>query len=157
MESSNPLFRGFNKGDEETARYDQPVLIRLNTKDEIELRDGFPKTAEGLFGYEGIIVDDLEAEFFTAEQMLLVQKYVSERGGGFLMLGGADSLQDGKYARTPIGDMLPLYLDRQPNIQFNTEFKIDLTPEGWLQPWVRLRANESEEKARLADLPGFWF
>src|SRR4029078_7687383 len=106
-ESSNPLFRGFNKGDEETARYDQPVLIR--SKDEPELRDGFPKTAEGLYRYEGIILDDLESEFFTADQMLLLQKYVSERGGGFLMLGGADSLQDGKYARTPIGDMLPLY------------------------------------------------
>src|SRR5690606_1325750 len=36
-ESSNPLFRGFNAGDEEVERYDQPVLIRLNTKDEVEL------------------------------------------------------------------------------------------------------------------------
>src|SRR5581483_8379933 len=31
-ESSNPLFRGFGRKDEEMARYDQPVLIRLNTK-----------------------------------------------------------------------------------------------------------------------------
>jgi uncharacterized membrane protein len=154
-ESSNPLFRGFNKGDEETARYDQPVLIRLNTKDEMELRDGFPKTPEVLYGYEGIILDDLEADFFTADQMLLMQKYVSERGGGFLMLGGADSLQDGKYGRTPVGDMMPLYLDRLPEIQSNTEFKIDFTREGWLQPWIRLRANEQDEKARLADLPSF--
>src|SRR6185503_13051159 len=56
-ESSNPLFRGFDKKDEETERYDQPVLIRLNTRDETELRSGFPKTAEVLFGYHAVIID----------------------------------------------------------------------------------------------------
>src|SRR5256885_16403698 len=28
---------------------------------------------------------------FTRDQMMLLQKFVSERGGGFLMLGGAES------------------------------------------------------------------
>jgi len=31
-ESSNPLYRGFDRQDEQTAQYDQPVLVRLNTK-----------------------------------------------------------------------------------------------------------------------------
>src|SRR5216117_672771 len=47
-ESSNPLFRGFDQKNEETERYDQPVLVRLNTRDEGELRGGFPKTPEEL-------------------------------------------------------------------------------------------------------------
>jgi hypothetical protein len=73
-ESSNPLFRGFgNQSQEEIERYDQPVLIRLNTRDEVELRGGFPKTAEDLFGYHALIVDDLEAEFFKPDQMSLLQ------------------------------------------------------------------------------------
>ena len=42
-ESSNPLFRGFGETDDETARYDQPVIKRLNTRDEFELRGDFPK------------------------------------------------------------------------------------------------------------------
>jgi uncharacterized membrane protein len=154
-ESSNPLFRGFNKTNEETERYDQPVLIRLNTKDEVELRSGFPKTAEDLYGYVGIIVDDLEAEFFTADQLMLIQRYVSERGGGFLMLGGADSLENGKYARTPVGEMLPLYLDRVPEMQPAGPFKYELTREGWLQPWMRLRLTEGEERDRLGAIPPF--
>jgi len=154
-ESSNPLFRGFNKTTEETERYDQPVLIRLNTKDEDELRGGFPKIAEDLYGYEGIIFDDVEAEFFTADQQLLVQRYVSERGGGFLMLGGVDSLQDGKYYRTPVGEMLPVYLDRLPEEAAGARFKLELTREGWLQPWVRLRGTEHEEQSRLDAAPGF--
>lgn len=153
-ESSNPLFRGFNKVDEETERYDQPVLIRLNTKDEVELRSGFPKTPEELYPFEALVLDDMEAEFFTADQSMLVQKFVSERGGGFMMLGGVDSLQDGKYLRTPIGEMLPVYLDRLPEPS-GESFRYQLTREGWLQPWLRLRGTEGEERDRLENLPAF--
>ena len=42
-EVSNPLFRGFDGKSEETERYDQPVLVRLNTKTPDELRDGVPE------------------------------------------------------------------------------------------------------------------
>src|SRR6267378_389690 len=68
-EASNPLFRGFgNQAPEEVERYDQPVLVRLNTRDDLELRAGFPSTPEELYGYDAVIVDDLEAEFFTPDQ-----------------------------------------------------------------------------------------
>jgi uncharacterized membrane protein len=152
-ESSNPLFRGFgNQSKEEIERYDQPVFVRLNTEDEYELRDGFPKTAEQLFKYRAVIIDDLESEFFSAEQMTLIQRFVSERGGGFLMLGGAESFVDGKYGRTAIGDLLPVYVDQGPAAPRDAELQLDLTREGWLQPWARLRSNESEERSRFAEL-----
>ncbi len=154
-ESSNPLFRGFgNQSKEEVERYDQPVFIRLNTRDELELKGGFPKVPEDLFGYHAVILDDLEAEFFGPDQMALLQRFVSERGGGFLMLGGAESFQDGKYARTPVGDMLPLYLDRAPAAEAGAA-RMALSREGWLQPWVRLRMNEADEKSRLKAMPDF--
>ena len=66
-ESSNPLFKGFAQ-QAEVQRYDEPVLTRLGTRDAEELRDGFPKTAELLMGYHGIILDDVEAKFFSQEQ-----------------------------------------------------------------------------------------
>jgi len=154
-ESSNPLFRGFDKKTEETERYDQPVLVRLNTRDEFELRGGFPKLAEDLYAYHAVILDDLEAEFFTPDQMTLLQKFVSERGGGFLMLGGAESFQQGKFHRTPIGDILPVYLDQMPDAKGISELRLSLTREGWLQPWARLRNNESDEKTRLGEMPPF--
>ena len=155
-ESSNPLFRGFgNQSKEEIERYDQPVLVRLNTQDEFELRDGFPKNAEELFKYRAVIIDDLEAEFFTADQMSLLQRFVSERGGGLLMLGGAESFREGKFARTAIGDILPVYLDAKADATPLGELRLALTREGWLQPWARLRTNEAEEKQRLATLPHF--
>jgi len=155
-ESSNPLFRGFgNQSKEDIERYDQPVFTRLNTVDEFELRDGFPKTPEELFKYRAIILDDLEAEFFTQDQMSLLQRFVSERGGGFLMLGGMESFREGKYGRTAVGDMLPIYLDAKPESAPHGPLHLALTREGWLQPWARLRANEADERQRLAALPEF--
>ncbi len=155
-EASNPLYRGFGAAtNEETARYDQPVLKRWNVKDELELRDGFPKTAEELFKYHAVILDRVEAEFFTHEQMLLLRRFVAERGGGFLMIGGAESFREGGYDQTAIASMLPVYLDRPANVQLPAQFRLALTPEGWLQPWTRLRATQANEQARLAAMPPF--
>ena len=102
-----------------------------------------------------MIVDDLEAEFFAPDQAALLQKFVSERGGGFLMLGGIDTFQEGKYQRTPIGDMLPVYLDRVEETKAAEALHLNLTREGWLQPWARLRDNEVDEKVRLQGMPPF--
>ena len=158
-EESNPLFRGFgNQSKEDVERYDQPVFVRLGTEDEFELRGGFPKTAEELFKYRAVILDDTEAEFFTAEQMSLLQRFVSERGGGLLALGGAESFREGRYARTAVGEMLPIYLRGAETAERKVEpgaWRLSLTREGWLEPWARLRANEADERARLGVLPGF--
>ena len=159
-ETSNPLFRGFgNQAPEEAQRYDQPVMIRLNVRDEHELNAGgnqFPRLPEDLYAYHAVIVDDLEAEFFAPEQALLLQKFVSERGGGFLMLGGMESFQEGKYQRTPIGDMLPVYLDRDDQTAAPPgPVHFQLAREGWLQAWARLRDNEADERARIDGMQTF--
>jgi uncharacterized membrane protein len=152
-ESSNPLFRGFDRTTEETERYDQPVLVRFNPRDPAELAGGFPKDAATLFAYDAVILDDLEAGFFTHDQLNLLQRFVSERGGGFLLLGGTESFRDGGYERTPVGSMLPVYLDREPPQPAGTEFRLELTREGGLEPWLRLRTSEAGEQARLDELP----
>ncbi len=157
-ETSNPLFRGFgNQSPDEVQRYDQPVLVRLNTRDEHELRAGFPRTAEELYGYHAVILDDVEAEFFAPDQALLLQKFVSERGGGFIMLGGMESFQEGKYMRTPIGDMLPVYLDRDDSATAEAPGPLhyQLAREGWLQAWARLRDNEADERTRIDNMANF--
>lgn len=155
-ETSNPLFRGFgNQSAEEVERYDQPVLVRLNTQDKLEMRTGFPRTPEDLYAYHAVIVGDLEAEFFSPDQAALLQRFVSERGGGFLMLGGMESFRQGKYEHTPIGDMLPVYLDRTEELPPPGPYRFDLTREGLLQSWARLRDNEADERARLQAMTPF--
>jgi uncharacterized membrane protein len=153
-ERTNSLFRGFgNQHDEEAEQYDEPVLLRLGTEDEDELRGGFPKSADELFRYHALIFDDIEAEFFTQQQMSLVQQFVSQRGGGFLMLGGRESFAKGNYDRTPVGELLPVYLDRAAALGSGQSYQLTLTREGWLQPWVRMRTTEADEQRRLAEMP----
>jgi uncharacterized membrane protein len=154
-ESSNPLFRGFDGIDAETERFDQPVIVRLNTKDGQELRDGFPKTAAELFPFHAVIIDDLEAEFFTTVQMELLERYVSERGGSLLMLGGQESFGSGGYRRTPLARVLPVTLDETPAATAGLRWKWNLTRDGSLQPWARLRSTEEEETRRLNAWPAF--
>lgn len=157
-ESSNPLFRGF-KSDvpEEERRYDQPVLVRLGISDKQELADGFPRTAEELFSsYRAIILDDIEAAFFTQEQMALLERFVSVRGGSLLMMGGQESFRLGGYEHTPVGRMLPVYLDQVGATHAVEDVHFNLTREGWLEPWMRLRATETDEEMRMAKMPTFF-
>jgi len=154
-ESANPLFRGFDRTTEDTEGYNEPVLKWLlpRSDDTNWVTDGFPKTADKLFRFSAVILDDLEAEFFTRDQMSLLQRFVSERGGGLLMLGGAESFHQGKYEHTAIGEMLPVYLDFAPETKPLSNLRLSLTREGLLQPWARLRDNEASERTRLTELP----
>ena len=154
-ESSNPLYRGFGRDEEETEDYDQPVLIRVNARNENELSDGFPKTAEELFEYDALIIDDLEAEFFSFNQQTLIRRFVSERGGGLLALGGADALDHGGYEETPIAGTLPIYLDQTFKRASSENLSWKLTREGWVEPWTRVRPLERDERARLNTMPPF--
>ncbi len=157
-EGGNPLFRGFNKDiPEETQRYDQPVMVRLNTASPEELRDGFPKTAEDLFSaYRAIIIDDLEAEFFTQEQQNLIDQFVAMRGGTVVMLGGQESFQQGGWDNTSLGRILPVYLDHITSGGAALEATFNLSREGWLEDWMRLRASQEEEETRLAYMTPFF-
>lgn len=154
-ETSNSLFRGFDRADPDTVEeYDEPVLVRLNTRSADELRGGFPKTADELFLYDAVVVDDLEADFFQADQMRLLYDFVSRRGGGFLMMSGQESFAQGGFDRTPIGEMLPIDLSRSAAFP-RTGVRLELTRDGWLQPWVRLHGDEPAEQERLERMPPF--
>ena len=153
--SSNSLFRGFDQADPETAEeYHEPVLVRVGTKDDAELRGGFPEKPEDLFQYDAIVLDDVEADFFLADQMKLIYDFVSRRGGGLLMMGGQESFRQGDYDRTPIGEMLPIDLSREMKSP-ESGVRLTLTRDGWLQPWVRLRSDEIAEEERLGSMPEF--
>ena len=153
-ETTNPLFRGFgNNKSEDAEQYDQPVMIRIGTKDEKELRGGFPKVAEDLFKYHAIILDDVERPFFKMEQLKLIHRFVNHRGGGLMMLGGMESFDKGKFENTPLGEVLPFYLSRKKFAYSDQEkFRFQLSRDGWLQPWMRLRSTEDAERTRIGKL-----
>ncbi|GIX04892.1 MAG: membrane protein [Planctomycetaceae bacterium] len=152
-ESANPLFRGFDRVTDDTARHDEPVFLRLDTTSPEELREGFPRQAAALFTYHAIILDDLEAEFFTPDQLTLLEKFVSERGGGLLVLGGQEVFRQGDYQRTLLARLLPVYLEAPAQAPPPQGYRWQLSREGMLQPWLRLRHTEIEEQQRLQRAP----
>ena len=153
----NPLFQGLDKEKAEAnENYDEPVFLRFNTRNKEELAKGFPSTKEDLFKYHALIIDDCESSFFTSDQHALIREFVSERGGGLLMLGGMESLYEGRYHKTVVRDILPVYLNLKPQFgDYDKRLKFSLTRDGWLQPWVRLFENEAEEKSRMASMAEF--
>ena len=156
VSSTNPLFQGLGEDEEDAAQqYDQPVIIRLGVKDSDEVSDGFPDSPEELFAYHGVILDDIEPAFFTQDQLLMLRRFVSARGGGLLMLGGQESFANKEFGDSPLGEMSPVYAPRKTAKTKPGPFRMMLTREGMLQPWVRLRETESSEKDRLKKMPAF--
>lgn len=72
------------------------------------------------------------------------------------MLGGQESFLGGGYGDTPLGDVLPVYLrgSEQQNDK-DQPVRYELSREGSLEPWLRLRANQADEKQRVEQMPDF--
>lgn len=161
---TNPLFSGFEDiSDEEKEKYNEPVFARLGVAGKEELASGFPKDIQELYAYSMVIIDDLETEFFTVDQLQLLRQFVSQRGGTLLMLGGQESMRGRSFRDSVLGQLLPVYGDPQepqmdiPNIEQEAPdtIRYQLSREGWLQPYLRLHDNELDERKRLDQMPVF--
>ncbi len=62
------------------------------------------------------------------------------------MLGGQESFRLGGYDHTPVGRMLPVYLYQAGAVSPVEDARFNLTREGWLEPWMRLRSTENDEE-----------
>ena len=163
-EDTNPLFSGFEDiSQEEKEKYDEPVFARLGVLGKDELTKGFPKDAAELYAYSMIILDDLETEFFTVDQMQLLRQFVSLRGGSLLMLGGQESMRGRGFRDSVLGQLLPVYGDPTepetfiPEVGQSSEgfIRFELTREGWLLPYLRLQDNQADESKRIEQMPSF--
>ncbi len=152
VSTTNPLFAGLGDEEEAAQQYDEPVILRLGVREQEELSTGFPDTAEELFAYHGVILDDLETDFFTQDQMLLLRRFVAERGGGMLMLGGQESFREDAFANSPLGDLSPVYTTSRQGFTGSEPMRFELTREGMLQAWARLRETEQAESTRLKSI-----
>jgi uncharacterized membrane protein len=131
-------------------------FYRQGISNERELMAGFPQTEEELFSYEGLILGSIEANFFTFDQLRSIEQFVARRGGGFLAIGGRYAFGGGKYASTPIADLLPLNLkDRAEATDANAvaNFKAALTARGRTHPIARLAEGSAQSAKAWEELP----
>ncbi|MBR9988638.1 MAG: VWA domain-containing protein, partial [Gemmatimonadetes bacterium] len=130
-------------------------FMRMDVDSAGELFSGFPTTREELFSYRALILGSIEASHFTHEQLRMIAEFVSERGGGLLMLGGRHAFAEGGYAGTPIADALPVTLDAQfsRDTMFFDTLRVRLTRAGAAQPALRIADSERASEERWRTLP----
>ncbi len=131
-------------------------FYRQGIEEETTLAAGFPSEREELFEYKGIIFGSVESAFFTYAQMELVKDFVSERGGGFLMLGGSNAYSSGNYQNTPIEQMLPVWLPQEDGVASlykQGEARFVATAHGERHPALNLSLTDQENRQKWAGLP----
>ena len=127
-----------------------------------ELSSGFPRSREELYQYESLILGDIEESFFNADQLQMIEEFVAERGGGFLMSGMIDE----GFISTPIADVLPVTLIEESFLPSHLRggirrgaqasgelFFPRITNSGEFSPLLRLAADDSDNDILWRQLP----
>lgn len=119
-------------------RTSENKIYRQGISDPSELAEGFPSRPEDLFGYTGIIIGSVAADYFTPLQQELLREYVDRRGGGILFLGGRSSLSDGGWGTSSISELFPTFLPPGRNNFHRDPATAELTAAGVDSPITRL-------------------
>ena len=70
-----------------------------------------PANLQSMLMYDAVIFDNVPAFDMSIASMELIERYVRDSGGGFLMIGGDQSFGVGGYFNTPVEKMLPVDMD----------------------------------------------
>ena len=87
------------------------VLTDGNFASDVRRAGAMPVTLAGFQNFDLVIFDNVSATALAPDQMKMVQSYVRDLGGGFIMIGGEHSFGPGGYFKTPIEETLPVSLD----------------------------------------------
>lgn len=133
-------------------RTSENKIYRQGINDPSELAAGFPVRPDDLFGYSGIIIGSVAADYFSPLQQELLREYVDRRGGGILFLGGRRSLSDGNWAASSLNDLLPTFLP-QGNRNFHRDpATVELTETGVDSPITRILDDPGKNAERWRKL-----
>lgn len=129
----------------------------------------YPESKEMLFNFDAVIFGNIDASNFTKTQLEDTVEFVRTRGGGFLMLGGTQSLGNSdiakSYLNTPIAELLPVEIElgnppekvplnlAPSEVPTPKMFKFKLTTEGQTDPLLELVDNTTENLRRWEKMP----
>lgn len=101
--------------------------VARNSKEHIER---FPNNRDEAFQYDLVILGDVDAAFFSDEELVLLEELIRDRGASLLMLCGPMHAP-ASYAGTPVETMLPVRFDPDsPWEEVGASVYPVLTPEG---------------------------
>lgn len=118
---------------------------------------GFPETVAELSAFDAMILSDVSADAFTEQQLGWIEKWVGQRGGGLLMVGGQRSFKAGRWDDTPIASMLPIEMDAEstdwiPGLQVGVTAERDAISH----PVWTIVTDEQANREIVASFPSFF-
>jgi len=132
---------------------DNRFYVQGANDNEAFLAKGFPTTVEQLNQFQAVILGDIEASYFTPDQLKLLQEFVRTRGGGLLMLGGVNSFGLGQYANTPIADMLPMQITGNDGPYSDEQYKARVMQNIGTHPVMRLSLDPEANRVLWSQAP----
>jgi uncharacterized membrane protein len=123
----------------------------------VSLRTGYPERTEDLFQYDAIVLANVSGHQLTRAQLDATRAFVSQRGGGLLVLGAQSFVRQG-LMDTPVEEVLPLDLsDRAsavlPASRAGGLNRVTLTSDGENHPIMQIGAGSDESRKRWEDVP----
>lgn len=113
-----------------------------------EYIERFPSKREDVFKYDLVILGDVDAAFFTQEELALLEELVRDRGGSLLVLCGPMHTPT-SYSGTPVETMLPVRFESEAKWELTSDSVYPvLTNEGH-SSMVMLLENEAVENDRI--------
>ena len=134
-------------------RTTQNKIYRQGISGSAELELGFPARVEELFGFDGLVIGNVEFSYFNSAQQELIRQFVDRRGGGLLFLGGRSTLSDGGYAQSSLADLLPVRLPARKGTFQRDPASVQLTAAGEQSLICRIEDDPGRNAERWKKLP----
>jgi len=128
-------------------------FYRVGIEDPQELRNGFPITRDELFSYDAIILGSVEISLLSLEQQRMIVDFVSERGGGLLLLGGRHAFTEGGYRDSVLHDISPVVMPDEARPEFSRNVRIQPTEAAWVHPALLIADSSEASIERWLTLP----
>ena len=121
------------------------------------LSSGYPVRREDLFAYDALVFANVEANQLTRAQLEATRLFVSERGGGLLVLGARSFMKQGLIS-TPLEDVLPLDLSGRgngvvPAAEARGMNRVSVTQAGVAHPIMQLASGLAPSRERWDKVP----
>ena len=123
------------------------------------LASGYPAKREDLFGYDTVVLANVEGAALGADQLEATRDFVGKRGGGLLVLGAQSFVRNG-LIDTPLEEALPLDLsDRGRGVlqasagSSRGANRVELTAAGETHPIMQLTGDLDGTRKRWEAVP----
>jgi len=103
--------------------------------------------------FDLVIFDNFKYSLYLSPHHLESIREFVRGGGGFAMIGGPHLLNEGGYARTPIGEILPVRFGEKEDYRRDSQAGVRLSRAGVIHPITRLSSDSRGDEAAILS---FW-